>query len=174
MLDVSRVLNPDREHLQCDMRTVRLGREFDCVFVHDAVCYMTTLEDLGTAAIEDFLEIDGIGEQAARSLVDFFGSETTRDMLNRLHASGVSPIAGTSPGNQKLSGMTFLFTGSLEKLSRDEAKKLVKEHGGTIASSVTKKVSHVVAGEKAGSKLAKAREAGKTILTENEFVELLK
>ena len=66
-----------------------------------------------------------------------------------------------------------MFTGSLTRLSRDEAKKLVKENGGTIASSVTKKVTHVVAGEKAGSKLTKAREAGKVILSEDEFLDLI-
>jgi len=132
-----------------------------------------SLDEISAAGLEDLLEIDGIGEQAARSLVDFFGNETTRDMLKRLQASDVSPLSNAKTEDQKLSGATFLFTGSLTNLSRDEAKKLVKEHGGTIASSVTKKVTHVVAGEKAGSKLARAREAGKTILTEEEFVALL-
>jgi len=132
-----------------------------------------SLEDISAASLEDLLEIDGIGEQAAHSLIDFFGSESTRIILTRLKASGVSPIANAKKEDQKLSGATFLFTGGLTNLSRDEAKKLVKEHGGTIASSVTKKVTHVVAGEKAGSKLTKAREAGKTILTEDEFVDLL-
>ncbi len=133
-----------------------------------------SLDGLAAASREDLLEIDGIGEQAARSLVDFFGNETTRDILQRLKASGVAPApVHQAGGEQKLSGATFLFTGSLVTLSRDEAKKLVREHGGTIASSVTKKVTHVVAGEKAGSKLKKAREEGKTILSEEQFVELL-
>jgi DNA ligase (NAD+) len=133
-----------------------------------------SLDDIAAADTDDLLEIDGIGEQAARSLIDFFSNETNRDMLRRLKASGVSPVAVARSEDRKLSGSTFLFTGSLANLSRDEAKKLVKEHGGTIASSVTKKVTHVVAGDKAGSKLTKALEAGKTILTEDDFVELLK
>ncbi len=133
-----------------------------------------SLDDIVAAGIDDLLEIDGIGEQAARSLTDFFSNETTRDMLRRLRASGVAPVTNTRSEDQKLSGSTFLFTGSLASLSRDEAKKLVKEHGGTIASSVTKKVTHVVAGDKAGSKLTKAREAGKTILTEDDFAALLR
>lgn len=133
-----------------------------------------SLDKLRTASMEELLDIDGIGDQAARSLVDYFANERTAAMLERLEQAGISPRASVKDSTDlALSGATLLFTGSLTRLSRDEAKKLVKEHGGTIASSVTKKVTHVVAGEKAGSKLTKAREAGKTILSEEEFLDLI-
>ena len=106
--------------------------------------------------------------------MDYFSNERVAAMLDRLRRSGVSPVTAQKAADDLvLSGATLVFTGSLSKLSRDEAKKLVKEHGGAIASSVTQKVTHVVAGEKAGSKLTKAREAGKTILTEEEFLDLI-
>ncbi|NNF45261.1 MAG: NAD-dependent DNA ligase LigA, partial [Desulfofustis sp.] len=133
-----------------------------------------SLDKLAAATEEELIEIDGIGEQAARSLVDYFTNERIIEILSQLSQAGVSPVAAQKAAAElALSGATLVFTGSLTKLSRDEAKKLVKEHGGTIASSVTRKVTHVVAGEKAGSKLTKAREAGKTILSEEEFLSLV-
>ena len=133
-----------------------------------------SLDNLTAATEEELLEIDGIGDQAARSLIDYFANERIRKMFSRLSQAGVSPVSAKKVTEDlALSGATLVFTGSLTKLSRDEAKKLVKEHGGTIASSVTRKVTHVVAGEKAGSKLTKAREAGKTILSEEEVLRLI-
>ncbi len=133
-----------------------------------------SMDKLAGATEEELLEIDGIGDQAARSLVDYFADERIIEMFSRLSQAGVSPASAEKKTDDlALSGATLVFTGSLTRLSRDEAKKLVKEHGGTIASSVTRKVTHVVAGEKAGSKLTKAREAGKTILSEEEFLTLI-
>ena len=95
-------------------------------------------------------------------------------MFARLADAGVQPTSPAKPAaDLALTGVILVFTGSLEQMSRDEAKKLVKEHGGQIASSITKKVTHVVAGDKAGSKLRKAEEMGKTILTEEQFLEML-
>ena len=82
-------------------------------------------------------------------------------------------MAEKRTGKQLLSDEVFLFTGSLQKLSRSEAKKLVKEHGGQIASGITKKLTCLVVGEKPGSKLKKAEEKGKKILTEDAFLQLL-
>ena len=133
-----------------------------------------SMDKLAGATEEELLEIDGIGDQAARSLVDYFADERIIEMFSRLSQAGVLPASAEKKTDDlALSGATLVFTGSLTRLSRDEAKKLVKEHGGTIASSVTRKVTHVVAGEKAGSKLTKAREAGKTILSEEEFLTLI-
>ncbi len=130
---------------------------------------------LRQAAKEDLLEIDGIGEQAAESLISYFSSEQVAGMLSELEKAGVYPVVPGQRGTElALSGFVFLFTGSLNQLSRDEAKKLVKEHGGQIASSVTTKVTHVVAGEKAGSKLRKAGEMGKTVLNEEQFLALIR
>ena len=136
--------------------------------------HFQSLERLQEASRDELLDIDGIGEQAADSLLLYFSSERVATMLARLAEAGIRPAAPAEPAaDLALTGTTLVFTGSLELMSRDEAKKLVKEHGGQIASSITKKVTHVVAGDKAGSKLRKAEEMGKTILTEEQFLEML-
>jgi len=132
-----------------------------------------TLGALSEAGVDDLTRIDGIGHRTATSLAGYFADDRTRDILQRLEQAGVEPDARTPPAGGSLAGMSFLFTGSLETLSRSEAKKLVKENGGEVATSVSKKLSHVVAGAKAGSKLDRARQLGKIILAEKEFLELL-
>jgi DNA ligase (NAD+) len=135
--------------------------------------HFNTLAQLRSASRDELLNIDGIGEQAADSLLSYFKSERTSSMLDRLTAQGVQPKAMEQPQSARpLSGAIIVFTGGLSQLSRDEAKKLVKEQGAHIATTVSKKVTHVVAGEKAGSKLKKAQELGKTILSEEEFLAL--
>lgn len=135
--------------------------------------HFPSLDDLRRATKDELLDIDGIGEQAADSLVAYFDTEHVGMMLELLAARGVHPVA-TERRHQELplAGLVFVFTGGLEKLSRDEAKQLVKDQGGQIASTITKTVTHVVAGEKAGSKLRKAEDMGKSILTEEQFLSL--
>jgi len=135
-----------------------------------------TLDDLMQASREALLEIDGIGDQAAGSITEYFSDPDVRTMFERLHQAGVVPESGrpTPMDDQPLSGLVFLFTGTLASLSRTEAKKLVKDQGGQIATTVTQKMTHLVAGEKAGSKLKKARELDKIILTEPEFLQILR
>lgn len=134
-----------------------------------------TLDSLMQASKEALLEIDGIGEQAAGSIFEYFSDSDVRAMFERLHQIGVIPESERpSSKDQPLSGLVFLFTGTLTALSRTEAKKLVKEQGGQIATTVTQKMTHLVAGEKAGSKLKKARELDKSILTESEFLQILR
>ncbi len=133
-----------------------------------------SISEVSAASREDLLEINGIGEQAATSIAEYFTDATTRDMLARLQELGVTPAAkADKPKNLPLSGYTILFTGTLKTLSRDEAKMLVRGHGGQIATTVSSKLTHLVAGEKAGSKLKKAAELGKTILSEEAFLEML-
>lgn len=131
------------------------------------------LSALSEATIEDLLEIDGIGEQTAKSLVSYFQESRTKEILQRLDKHGVSPSGPERKEGGTLSGKRFLFTGSLESLSRSEAKKLVKENGGEIATSVNAKLTHVVVGSKPGSKLEKARQLEKEILSEKDFLALL-
>lgn len=136
----------------------------------------STIEELEQAPIEKLTEIDMVGEQAAKSLVSYFSQPEVKEMLRRLKEAGViiqTKTGNTSQEELKLNGETILFTGSLETLSRNEAKKLVKEHGGKIATSVTRSTTLVVAGEKAGSKRKKAEEMGKRIVSENEFLTML-
>lgn len=133
-----------------------------------------SLDKLRTVSREELLEVEGLGEQAAGSIMAYFSDPLVQKMLTKFHAAGVRPLVVESgEENLLLAGEVFLFTGTLKKLSRTEAKKLVKDHGGQIASGITKKLTCLVVGEKPGSKLKKAREQGKRILTEDEFIALL-
>jgi len=133
-----------------------------------------SLEKLKTAGEADLLEVEGIGEQVAMSLVDYFSDPAVDKMLGDLQSLGIQISAPQR--NKKdlpLSGTVFLFTGGLEHFSRDEAKARVKELGGQVVSSASKKVTHVVEGDKPGSKLAKAQALGLKIITEEEFLDLV-
>ena len=136
--------------------------------------HFSSLAQLRQATREQLLEIEGIGEQAAASIIDFFGSRRGRELLQRFEDIGVEPLPPVvDTGSQPLAGHVVLFTGSLQSMSRDEAKKLVREHGGQIATSVTQKTTHIVAGDKPGSKIKKAEELGKQILSEDQFLALI-
>lgn len=133
------------------------------------------LTELSKTTTESLLEIESIGEQAANSLVSYFSNPIVIQMLAELDQAGVRPQKKVTQNFEelKLANEIILFTGSLQKFSRNEAKKIVKENGGQIATTVTKKTTIVVAGEKAGSKRKKAEELGKIILSEDEFLKMV-
>ncbi len=136
---------------------------------------VNTLDGLISAQFADLMEIDGIGDQAASSIVAYFADAETQGMLARLRQLGVSPaVASRGADDLPLAGLTFLFTGTLTSLSRDEAKTLVRAGGGQIATTVSTKLTHLVAGDKAGSKLKKALELGKTIISEDDLLKMLR
>ena len=123
---------------------------------------------------DPLLEIEGIGEQAATSLREYFNDISVQDMLTQLETLGLQPAPPvTETGDLALNGKVILFTGSLTLFSRSEAKVRVKALGGQVASSMSKKVTHLVCGEKPGSKLKKAQELGITVLDETSFATLL-
>jgi len=133
-----------------------------------------SLEKLLQTSRERLVEVEGLGKQAANSIVGYFLDPAVQEMFIRFADAGVVPqVAEKRTEKQLLSDEVLLFTGTLKKLSRSEAKKLVKEHGGQIASGITKKLTCLVVGEKPGSKLKKAEEKGKRILTEDEFLQWL-
>lgn len=132
-----------------------------------------SLAALATAAMEQLMEIDEIGPQVAASVTTFFAEKKNQDVIHRLLAAGVSPAPPVPIGPRPLAGQSFVFTGGLESFSRDEAKNKVKELGGIVSSSASRKTNYVVAGKDPGSKLARARELGVTILTEEEFKRLI-
>jgi DNA ligase (NAD+) len=131
-----------------------------------------SIEKLMAADTRMLLAIPEIGPEAAGSITAFFRDPKNRETIKRILDAGVK-LEYEQGGSKKLAGLTFVFTGSLSSLSRDEARAKVEELGAKTASSVSKKVSYVVAGAEAGSKLDKARQLGLTILTEQEFMELL-
>nr|MDA8163573.1 NAD-dependent DNA ligase LigA [Desulfobacteraceae bacterium] len=132
-----------------------------------------SLARLTEATEEELLEVEGIGPQVAMSLCQYFRDPEVRAMHARLEELGLELAAPAAGGGLPLSGAVFLFTGGLASFSRDEAKARVKERGGEVAAAISKKVTHVVAGDKPGSKLRKAQEMGIPILSEGEFRRLL-
>ncbi len=136
--------------------------------------YGGSLQKLMQAGEEELLDIEGIGPQTAKSIEEYFHDPGVRKMLARLMDFGFTIVSPPqSPGENPFAGWIFLFTGSLAAMSRDEAKLRVKERGGKVASQVSRKITHVVVGDKPGSKLKKARELGLKILTEKDFADLL-
>lgn len=127
---------------------------------------------LMSASADDFERIHGIGAVVAASIRDWFANKQNRTLVTDL-LTYVS-VTTEQRASAKLSGKTFVFTGSMETIGRDEAKKLVKDNGGSVAGSVSKKTDFVVAGEEAGSKLDKARQLGVAVITEAEFLKMLK
>jgi DNA ligase (NAD+) len=123
---------------------------------------------------EDLMEVEGIGPEVAASVVQFFRDKKNRESIDRLKKAGVKVIEPKAKEKGKLAGKTFVFTGALKEIGRDEARNLVESLGGMTASSVSKKVDFVVAGEDPGSKFDKAKELGIKILTEEEFRQLIR
>ncbi|NBI65257.1 NAD-dependent DNA ligase LigA [Pseudoflavonifractor sp. 60] len=133
-----------------------------------------TLEALQNATLEELTAVDDIGEITAQSILDWMASPQSRHLIERLKEAGVNMTAAEQGSDQRFAGMTFVLTGALEKFTRDEASGMIEARGGKSSGSVSKKTTYVVAGEAAGSKLRKAQELGIPVLTEDEFLELLK
>ncbi|MCC6502760.1 MAG: NAD-dependent DNA ligase LigA [Deltaproteobacteria bacterium] len=133
-----------------------------------------SVERLMEAGEEELLGVHEVGPETARSVVDFFRERRNIRVIEKLKAAGVVfPKEEGAPASGPLTGKVFLFTGSLSSFTRDEAKELVESLGGSCASSVGKKVDFVVAGEEAGSKYAKAKELGLSIISEDEFKSMV-
>lgn len=132
-----------------------------------------SLENLQQATFEELVSIRDIGATVAQSISRFFDNQDNREVIRRMLDAGVRPAEESKKVGGRLTGKSFVFTGSLSRFTRDEAKRLVEDEGGSVVSSVSKKTGFVVAGEEAGSKLVRARELGLQVLSEQEFMELL-
>jgi DNA ligase (NAD+) len=122
---------------------------------------------------EELVALEGIGSVIARSVISFFSQERNLEVLDKLRRAGVNTKGERRERGGPLSGKTFVLTGSLEGLSRQEAQAAIESRGGKVTSSVSKKTDYVVAGESPGSKLQRAESLGTTILDEKGFAELL-
>lgn len=132
---------------------------------------LDTLMEMGEEAL---LAIDGIGEKTAKTIADFFKDRENREEIRLLLAHGVEPQKMKKKMTDHLfSGKTFVLTGTLQNYSRDEASALIKERGGKVSGSVSKKTDYLLAGEDAGSKYDKAKELGVKILSEEEFQKMV-
>ncbi len=139
----------------------------------DLATFFGSLDRLAAASKEQLMEVDGVGEEVAASIVHFFASPQNQRTLQLLAASGVEPQSQSGVEQGPLAGRTFVFTGGLQTMTRDEAKELAEKLGAKTAGSVSKKVTDVVAGTDAGSKLEKAQALGLRILDEEAFRTLV-
>ena len=145
--------------LRCDHVSIKNLKDLVCVFSH--------------VTQEQWEKIDGIGGRSAQSLVEWFSDEKHCAMLMRMHEHGVRVTTTDRRINAAIDGKTFVLTGTLQTMTRDEAKDRIRMLGGKIASSVSNATDFVVAGEKSGSKLRKAQELGVEIMTEESLRRLL-
>ena len=135
-----------------------------------------TLDALVKASEENLTRIEGIGPIVAKAIVEWFSRKRHRELVERLKKALTitNPMARSYLANGPLAGKTFVLTGGLSSMSRDEAKEKIRRLGGDVSSSVSKQTDYVVAGEEAGSKLDKARELGVSVLTEADFVRMIR
>lgn len=139
----------------------------------DLAAHFGTLERLQGANPAELLAVDGVGDEVAAAIIEFFASDKNLVTLAALTQAGVLPQAAERNDDGPLAGRVFCFTGGLTVMSRDDAKALVESHGAKTATGVSKKVTDVVAGTDAGSKLAKAEKLGLRIYDEEAFHKIV-
>lgn len=136
------------------------------------------VEKLFDATAEQLAEVQDIGEITAKTIVEFFALPETRTIVDKLKNAGVLlalpelPETDGQP-DERFAGMTFVLTGTLPTMTRDEATAIIKNHGGKATGSVSKKTTYVLAGEEAGTKLTKAQSLGIPVISEEEFLKML-
>jgi DNA ligase (NAD+) len=133
-----------------------------------------SLDAIMNASAEELEEVNEVGPRIAESIVEFFADEHNRKLVNDLRKAGLTFTGQKKEKGTKLAGKTFVLTGTLERHTRDEAKKMIEDAGGRVSGSVSKKTDYVVAGSDAGSKLDKARELGVSVIDEGELEKLLR
>ena len=131
------------------------------------------IDSIMNSSAEDIAKIDGFGLVMAQSVVDFMSMPQSQRLIADLKAAGVNMKAEDTHIDNRFSGKTFVLTGTLTKYTRSEASRIIENYGGKASSSVSKKTDYVLAGEAAGSKLAKATELGVKIINEDEFAEMI-
>ncbi len=132
-----------------------------------------TLDAVMEASVEELCAIPDFGEITALCVVNFFSHDQNRALCRRLADAGLLMTSTAAPTDDRYAGKTFVLTGTLPTMSRDEASALIKSRGGKVSGSVSKKTDYVVAGEAAGSKLTKANELGVTVIDEATLVEMM-
>lgn len=132
-----------------------------------------TMDAFMAATTEELVQIPDVGEITAQSITQWFSQEQSKRIIERLRNAGVNFASKRVVDDQRFAGKTFVLTGALSKFTRDEATEKIELLGGKVSGSVSKKTSFVVVGENAGSKERKARELGVTILTEDDFLQMI-
>ena len=132
-----------------------------------------SMEALEHASQQELQNVNEVGPRIAESIVEFFGIAANRKLVERLREAGLTLTGQKKQRGTKLAGKTFVLTGTLSHLTRDEAKKMIEDAGGKVTGSVSKKTDYVVAGADAGSKLDRAKELGVKVIEENEMEKLV-
>jgi DNA ligase (NAD+) len=133
-----------------------------------------SLEKIENASAEELQDVEEVGPRVSEAIREFFAEEKNRELVARFRSAGLRMTEEIKPkGPQPLTGQTFVLTGTLPTLTRDEAKAKIEAAGGKVSGSVSKKTNYVVAGEEAGSKLDKARELGVAVLDEAALIQML-
>ncbi|MBP9711045.1 MAG: NAD-dependent DNA ligase LigA [Candidatus Pacebacteria bacterium] len=138
--------------------------------------HFKTIDDVAAATAEQLMQINGIGDVVAEGIVAWFKDKGNKKIIEQLkkHLTIQNEYAQSGSGPKPFAGKTFVLTGTMASLSRDEAKEKIRKLGGDVSSSVSKNTTYVVAGEEAGSKLDKAEELGVEVLSEEQFLKMLK
>ena len=136
--------------------------------------YFHNIEELKIATIDKLLNIEGFGQIMAQSVFDFFSSSHTNQLLDKFNQVGINFTSKTIVEDIRFKGNTFVLTGTLPTMNRNEASDLIAKFGGKVSSSVSKKTTYVLAGEDAGSKLTKAESLGVNVISEEQFLEMIK
>ena len=131
-----------------------------------------SLDAFVNAKVDDYLEIKDIGIATAQSLVSYF--EENKELIEELISLGINPIQESNNISNMFSGKTFVLTGKLDTLTREEATKIIEDNGGNVSSSVSNKTSFVLLGKDPGSKYEKALKLNIKIITEEEFIKIVK
>jgi DNA ligase (NAD+) len=132
-----------------------------------------TIDALMSASAEELERVEEVGPRISQAILEFFADKENRHLVKRLKDAGVDMTAEKKQRSTQLAGLTFVLTGTLPKMTRDEAKEKIESAGGKTAGSVSKKTSYVVAGDEAGSKLDKARELKIPVIDEEGLLALL-
>lgn len=148
------------------------GEQQESVEVH-GITMQAICDTLQNQTVDDLSAIDGVGSKVAQSLLDWITEEDNRALLHKMQNAGVVALQQEgSHAAQTLTGKTFVLTGTLPRLSREEAKSMIKDRGGKVSSSVSKKTDYLLSGDDPGSKYQKATELGVEIIDEQKFIEL--
>jgi DNA ligase (NAD+) len=133
-----------------------------------------SIDALMSANLDELQDVTEVGPRVGEAITEYFSEPRNRELVERLRKAGLKFAGEKKQRGTKLAGKTFVLTGTLPNLSRDEAKKLIEDAGGKVSGSVSKKTDYVVAGSDAGSKLDKATELKVSVIDEDGLKELLK
>ncbi len=136
--------------------------------------HFRSIDNIMNASVDAILQIEGYGTVMAQSVVEYFSTDSAKELIEKLRECGVNMQSKSEVKDNRFSGMTFVLTGTLPSLKRSEASKIIESFGGKTSSSVSKKTTYVLAGEEAGSKLDKAKQLSIEIIDEETFLGMTK